>query len=124
MISYPQELEGLDFERVYGLTDGEDAEYDYDEYEFRPSISPYALFPAVVGERTLDVLPPLFENSLRQVPSKFMLVKMHALKAILQLPLSPEYEDEDDGIEWCWVEDSLLLSPVSSRRRLRHLLIV
>lgn len=67
MISYPQETHALDLQRVYGLAEGEDADYDYDEYDFHPSISPYALYPAVVGVATEDILPPLFETELRQV---------------------------------------------------------
>lgn len=67
MISYPQEPHGLDSQRVYGLAEGEDADYDYDEYDFHPSISPYALYPAVVRVATDEILPPLFETELRQV---------------------------------------------------------
>ena len=67
MISYPQEPQGLDFQRVFALTEGTDADYDYDEYDFHPSISPYALYPVIVSATPYGDLPPLFETGLRQV---------------------------------------------------------
>ena len=74
MISYPQEPQGLDFQRVFALAEGEDADYDYDEYDFHPSISPYALYPAVVPAALYGDLPPLFETELRQVSRRFVLL--------------------------------------------------
>lgn len=59
MISYRKEPQGLDFLSAYGVATDEDSDYDYDEYEFLPSISPSVLFPVT---NRLGLLPPLAEE--------------------------------------------------------------
>ena len=56
MLSYPQQEQILELCAAYDNSGEEEPEYDYDVFEFRPSISPYLLFPVSSGN---GLLPPL-----------------------------------------------------------------
>ena len=113
MISQPYDQQGLDFRRAYAQTNlaGEDLDEEYDEYEFHPSISPYALFP--ITDRH-DALPPLrlSDGGLLQVCSTVpVLQRSSDASCMLQLPSPCSTDYGDDGLE-PYEDDSSLLSPV------------
>ena len=60
MVAYPQQEQVLDPCTARGRLTDDEADYDYDEYEFRPSVSPHVLFPVGRGP---ELLPPLEELS-------------------------------------------------------------
>ena len=64
MSSYTNDWQSLERRITYDVPSEEWLDDEYDEYEFCPSISPYALFPVA---KQVGLLPPLPEGDLLQV---------------------------------------------------------